>query len=77
MKTITVAETKAHLSEILKQIGDDGEVIITRRGKPVAKITAITPPKEPLASLAEFRRTLPKHITAGTEVLSRLREEQR
>lgn len=77
MKTVTVAETKAHLSEILKQIEDGEEVTITRRGKPVAKITAIAPAKASLPSLAELRETLPQSITPGSEVLAKLREEQR
>ncbi len=77
MKTVTVAETKAHLSEILNQIKDGEEVTITRRGKPVAKITGITAAKKPLPSLDELRRTLPQSITPGTEVLAKLRGEQR
>lgn len=77
MKTVTVAETKAHLSEILNSLENGEEITITRRGKPVAKLTAIAPAKKPLRSLAELRKTVPEPVTLGTEVLSELREEQR
>lgn len=37
---VSVAQAKAKLSEVLKEAERGGEVIITRRGKAVAKITA-------------------------------------
>ena len=77
MKTITVAETKAHLSEILNSLENGEEIIITRRGRPVAKLTAITPAKKPLHSLAGLRKTMPESVTPGTVALSELRQEQR
>ncbi|MGH9412803.1 MAG: type II toxin-antitoxin system Phd/YefM family antitoxin [Terriglobales bacterium] len=36
---VSVAEAKAKLSEVIKEAERGGEVIITRRGKPVAKVT--------------------------------------
>jgi len=40
MKTASVAEAKAHLSELLSYVESGEEVLITRRGKPVGKLTA-------------------------------------
>lgn len=40
MKTATVAETKSHLSALLAEIEAGGEVVITRRGRPVARLVA-------------------------------------
>ncbi len=77
MKTVTVAEAKAHLSELLNEIERGETVTITRRGIPVAEMTAVCRPKKPLSSLVEHRRSLPKSITPGTKVLETLRDEQR
>ena len=43
MKTTTVGEIQKNFSRILKQIKAGEEIAVTRRGKPVAKITAIGP----------------------------------
>lgn len=38
MKSADIAETKAHFSALLAEVEAGREVIITRRGKPVARI---------------------------------------
>lgn len=43
MKTATVAETKSHLSALLSEIEAGEEVVITRRGFPVARLVAEQP----------------------------------
>jgi prevent-host-death family protein len=42
MKTAAVAELKASLSKYLAQVKGGGEVLITERGKPVAKLVPVT-----------------------------------
>jgi antitoxin (DNA-binding transcriptional repressor) of toxin-antitoxin stability system len=39
MGAYSVAEVKAHLSAILEEVAAGREVVITRRGKPVARIS--------------------------------------
>ena len=46
MKCASIADTKAHLSAFIADIESGEEVIITRRGKPVACLTAV-PQAEP------------------------------
>ena len=41
MKTASVAETKAHLSALLGNVEAGEDVLITRRGKPVGRLTAV------------------------------------
>lgn len=77
MKTVTVAETKAHLSEILTLIEQGEEVTITRRGKPIVQMTSTSPLKQPLSSLTQHRQDLPQSTNAGTQALQTLRNEQR
>jgi prevent-host-death family protein len=36
-----VAEAKAHLSEILERVLDGQEVLLTKRGKPVARVIPV------------------------------------
>jgi prevent-host-death family protein len=42
MKTAAVSELKARLSEFLGQVKAGGEVLITDRGKPVARLVPIS-----------------------------------
>ena len=49
MKTATIADTKSHLSALLAEIAAGGEIVITRRGKPVARLVA-----EPQATTFEW-----------------------
>jgi len=42
MSTLTLAATKARLSAVIDQVQAGEEVVITRRGRPVARIIAET-----------------------------------
>jgi prevent-host-death family protein len=75
MHSISVAEAKAHLSEILDRVEAGEEIVITRRGKPIAHITPISKPLKPIPSLAEFRATLPEAKTPSTDLIRRMRDE--
>ena len=46
MKTATVGEIQKNFSRILKEIKAGEEITVTRRGKPVAIITALGPKNE-------------------------------
>jgi prevent-host-death family protein len=41
MSAYNVAEAKAHLSEILEKVLEGEEVILTRRGQPVARVVPV------------------------------------
>lgn len=62
MKTANIAEATANFFALLAEVEAGEEVIITRRGKPVARIVpapAATPPMFDLAALRAFvRRSL-------------------
>lgn len=45
MKTVSVLEAKTHLSALLEAVRQGEEVVITRRGQPVARLSAIAAPK--------------------------------
>ena len=77
MESVSVAATKAHLSELLTRIEGGEEIVITRRGKPVARLSPIQNVKKPVSSLQACRDQLPSQKVPASEVLRLLREESR
>jgi prevent-host-death family protein len=48
MDSVSLADAKAHLSELVERAAAGETVCITKRGKPVAQITPITKPQKPI-----------------------------
>jgi prevent-host-death family protein len=46
VKTVNLADAKAHLSELVDRAAGGEAVCITRRGKAVAQITAVDTPRK-------------------------------
>ena len=44
MKTLQLHEAKAHLSELIDEVVNGEEIIISRYGKPVAKLVGLAKP---------------------------------
>jgi prevent-host-death family protein len=61
MKTVSVAEAKAHLSDLISQAADGEIVSITRRGKPVAQLVAAQKPLKKVVDIEMLRK-----VTEGT-----------
>ena len=57
MTTYSIREFKARASEILRNLEDGEEVIITRRGKPCGKLTSMPTSDKKKPSLATLRDT--------------------
>ena len=53
--TYNISEFKSRASEILRELKDGDEVIITRRGKPCGKLTPVHPSYSKKPSLATLR----------------------
>lgn len=77
MRTVSVAQAKAHLSELLDQVEAGEDVVITRHGRAVAHVRAVSRPKEPIPfeKLAAFRATMPRLSRPSSEILRELRDE--
>jgi antitoxin (DNA-binding transcriptional repressor) of toxin-antitoxin stability system len=73
---VTVVEAQAHLSELLDKVEAGEQVVITRRGKPVASMSAVAQPKKPIPSMAALRARIPKLKEPLSETLRKLRDEQ-
>jgi antitoxin (DNA-binding transcriptional repressor) of toxin-antitoxin stability system len=69
---VTVAEAKAKLSELLREVEAGEQITITRRGKPIAVLNR---PIKPLPSRAEWRAKLPRLTTSSAELIRQMRDE--
>ena len=58
MTTYSIREAKAHLSEILRDLDQGDEVIITRRGRPCARLTSVDGGTDDRPSLDTLRGSL-------------------
>jgi prevent-host-death family protein len=77
MVTVNLAQAKAHLSELLDKVEGGEEVIITRHGRPVAHLFAVSQPKQPVRALAEFRARMPRWRSTSSALLREARDEGR
>ncbi len=77
MHTVSVAEAKAHLSELLNQVEAGEEIVITRRGLPVARLAPEKKPLKslPLPSLAAFRATMSESSISSADLIRQMRDE--
>lgn len=77
MTRMTVANAKAHFSEMLDQVEAGEEIVITKHGQPVARIVGLHMKQKPLPKkkLEAFRASLPSGQTPSAVLLRQLREE--
>lgn len=64
MPTYTITQFKAKANEILNKLEEGDEVIITRRGKPCAKLESVDPPVKNNGNtgslMGDYRDVLPE-----------------
>ena len=75
MKTITIREAREGLSHPEQLFAENDEVIVTRRGEPVARILPIRP-RTPFRSLAAFRAAQPMQTVPSEDILAGIREDR-
>ena len=75
MDAVNLADAKARLSELVSKAESGVETVITRRGRPVARLVPIALPKKAFRSLADFRATLPMARTSSAELIRQMRDE--
>ncbi len=57
MKKLTIREARQSLSHLDHLLADEGEVMITRRGEPIARLTQIGK-RRPIPSHRDLRRRM-------------------
>lgn len=79
MDTVSLAEAKARLSELVTRAAEGETVQITRRGKPVAQITPVQRPRKPIdvALLRSVTDTMPMQPESAGDFIRRMRDDSR
>jgi prevent-host-death family protein len=79
MGTINLADAKAHLSELVDRIEAGDSIDITRRGKPVAWLTAVATPRERIDAilLQSLTATMPPQTQSAADLVRSMRDGDR
>jgi prevent-host-death family protein len=77
MQTINVRDTRERLSSLLDAVAAGEEIVILRRGRPVARLSPPQPETIQFIDRSELRACLPKSKETAAEVVRCLRDEER
>ncbi|HEX4077951.1 MAG TPA: type II toxin-antitoxin system prevent-host-death family antitoxin [Rhizomicrobium sp.] len=79
MKSVNLAEAKAHLSELVERAAAGESVCIMRRGKPVARLTAAETRRKrvDVKALRELTASMPMQKETAGAFVRRMRDEDR
>jgi len=79
VKNVSLADAKAHLSDLVTRAAQGEIVTITRRGKPVAQIVPARTPRKKveIARLQAVSRATPRQTEDSASLLRRMRDESR
>lgn len=79
MDTYSLADAKARLSELLDRVEAGETIDITRRGKRVARLTAVPTPRKriDLAALRALTACLPPQQSGAAELVRAMRDDDR
>jgi prevent-host-death family protein len=79
MKTVTLTDAKTHLIELVERAASGETVCITRRGKPIAQLTAIGAPRKKidLEMLRGVTAGMTRQSESAGDFVRRMRDEDR
>ena len=79
MDIISLADAKSHLSELVDRVIEGASIEITRRGKPVARLTAAARPRKRIdaAMLRAVSATMPVPQWAAADLVRSMRDGDR
>jgi prevent-host-death family protein len=79
MDAINLADAKAHLSELVDRVEAGDTIDITRRGKPVARLTAAVRPRQRIdaALLQALTATMPLQAEGADDLVRSMRDGDR
>jgi len=67
MDYISIHETKNHLSRLLRRVADGEEIVIARRGTPIARIVPLAPSENRQIGIDEGRITVPTDFNQSND----------
>ncbi|MFZ1101451.1 MAG: type II toxin-antitoxin system Phd/YefM family antitoxin [Hyphomicrobiaceae bacterium] len=79
MDAINLADAKAHLSELVDRVEAGESIDITRRGKPVARLTTAVQPRKKIdaALLQSLTATMPPQTQSAADLVRSMRDGDR
>lgn len=79
MDTINLADAKAHLSELVDRVEAGDSIDITRRGKPVARLTAVAGARKAvdLTLLRSLTAAMPPQSQSAADLVRSMRDGDR
>lgn len=79
MSAISLADAKAHLSELVDRVEAGDSIDITRRGKRVARLTAVDLPRKQidLAALQALTAAMPASSETASDIVRSMRDSDR
>ena len=79
MTDVTLADAKAHLSELISRVVEGDAVRITRRGKPVAQLTSVAKRRAPvdIIALRALTDSMPPQTETAAVTVRRMRDDAR
>lgn len=79
MDAINLADAKAHLSELVDRVEAGDSIDITRRGKPVARLTSVARPRKPIdaALLQSLTAAMPPQSPSAADLVRSMRDDDR
>ncbi|TIT24350.1 MAG: type II toxin-antitoxin system Phd/YefM family antitoxin [Mesorhizobium sp.] len=79
MDAVNLADAKAHLSELVDRVEAGDSIDITRRGKPVARLTAVARPRKRIDAdlLQSLTATMPLQAQAAADLVRSMRDGDR
>jgi prevent-host-death family protein len=72
---VGVRELKNHLSRYLERVRDGEEIIVTDRGHPVARLSAVDEPTDHLAQLVAMGAVRPPRVTTRQRPAHRIKSK--
>ena len=76
MKHVGIKETRQQLPDLIDRVEAGEEIVITRQGKPVARLVPAPQPRKFLPPLAEFRKRMGRLGTPSDELLREERDDR-
>lgn len=77
MRTVTASEARRQLTKLLAAVAAGEEITITRRGRPVAKLTPITAGMSQFPDRSDLRNSVPHMNSTAAKTIRELREDTR
>ena len=75
MKTLTIRQMRSALTRLDKMLSEEGEILVTRRGRALARLLPARPTR-PMPSHADLRARMPR-LAVASEILVRQDRDSR